>query len=130
MDTLPIGSIVQAPEPVPELTNLGHRIATGATWMVLQRIAVRGIGLVSTMILARLLIPADFGIVALATSLSALLDSLFEFGFDLALIHRQSEERAHYDSAWTLSVIRGLATAVILLIIAAPMGKLYDDPRL
>lgn len=115
--------------------SLTRRIATGATWMILQRLAVRGIGLVSTMILARLLIPADFGIVALATSLSALLDALFEFGFDLALIHRQTQldqegARRHYDSAWTLSVLRGLATAVILLTIAAPMGRLYDDARL
>src|SRR4051812_9934328 len=77
--------------------SLSRRIATGATWMILQRLAVRGIGLVSTMILARLLIPADFGIVALATGIAALLDALFEFGFDLALIHRQTTDRTHYD---------------------------------
>lgn len=114
-------------KPAPSLTR---RIATGAVWMILQRLAVRGIGLISTMILARLLIPADFGIVALATSLSALLDALFEFGFDLALIHKQSTDRAHYDSAWTLSVLRGLATALVLLAIAQPMAALYADPRL
>jgi O-antigen/teichoic acid export membrane protein len=110
--------------------SLARRIATGATWMILQRLAVRGIGLVSTMILARLLIPADFGIVALATSLAALLDALFEFGFDLALIHRQTTDRKHYDSAWTLSVLRGGITALLLLAIAHPMGALYADPRL
>lgn len=113
--------------PAPSLTR---RIATGAIWMILQRLAVRGIGLISTMILARLLIPADFGIVALATSLAALLDALFEFGFDLALIHRQTADRTHYDSAWTLSVLRGLVTAVLLLAIAVPMGALYGDARL
>lgn len=115
--------------------SLTRRIATGAIWMILQRLAVRGIGLVSTMILARLLIPADFGIVALATSLAALLDALFEFGFDLALIHRQTPltqegARTHYDSAWTLSVLRGVIGAAILLAVAAPMGALYGDPRL
>lgn len=124
-------AIVQE-SPAPSLTR---RIATGAAWMILQRLAVRGIGLVSMMILARLLVPADFGIVALATSLSALLDALFEFGFDLALIHRQTRldqagDRAHYDSAWTLTVLRGLATALILVAIAVPMGLLYGDPRL
>ncbi|MHB1204996.1 MAG: lipopolysaccharide biosynthesis protein, partial [Rhodospirillaceae bacterium] len=119
-------SITEAAAP----PSLSRRIATGATWMILQRLAVRGIGLVSTMILARLLIPADFGIVALATSLAALLDSLFEFGFDLALIHRQTSDRKHYDSAWTLSVLRGVVTALLILAIAKPMGALYNDPRL
>ena len=114
----------------PATPSLSRRIATGATWMILQRLAVRGIGLVSTMILARLLIPADFGIVALATSLAALLDALFEFGFDLALIHRQTNDRKHYDSAWTLSVLRGVITALLLLAIAKPMATLYGDPRL
>ena len=119
-------SAVEDPAP----PSLSRRIATGATWMILQRLAVRGIGLVSTMILARLLIPADFGIVALATSLAALLDAVFEFGFDLALIHRQTTDRKHYDSAWTLSVLRGVITALLLLAIAEPMAQLYGDSRL
>jgi O-antigen/teichoic acid export membrane protein len=113
-----------------EKGSLARRIATGATWMVLQRWAVRAIGLVSMTLLARLLVPADFGIVALATSMAAVLDALLELGFDLALIQSQSNERKHYDSAWTLSVIRGVVTASLLLIGARPIANLYGDSRL
>ena len=126
----PAEDIAEHTAPPNAGASLSRRIATGATWMILQRLAVRAIGLVSTMVLARLLIPADFGIVALATTFAALLDSLFEFGFDLALIHRQTTDRTHYDSAWTLSVLRGVITALLLLAIAKPMGALYADPRL
>ena len=109
--------------------DLGHRMVKGATWMVFQRMAIREIGLISTIVLARLLVPADFGVVALATGIAAILDSLLELGFDLALIQNQSDGRARYNTAWTLSIIRGLFTGIVLLIGAEPMAMLYEDAR-
>jgi len=79
----------------------------GAAWNVLFRAADRGIGLVSTVILARLLIPADFGLVALATSLIGLLTLLGDFGFDLVLIQHPNAQRRHFDTVWTFNVAFG-----------------------
>lgn len=112
------------------LPSLGHRIAAGATWIVLQRLAVRFIGLISTIILARLLVPEDFGLVALATTLLAVLETLLELGFDLALIQRQTSDRSQYDTAWTLSIARGLLTALLFVAAAYPLAAMYNDPRL
>lgn len=112
------------------MSGLGHRIATGATWIVLQRLAVRIIGLVSTVILARLLVPEDFGLVALATTMLAVLETLLELGFDLALIQKQSADRSQYDTAWTLSIVRGVLTALLFVAAAYPLAGFYDDPRL
>ena len=109
--------------------DLWHRMVKGATGMAFQRMAIRLIGLVSTIVLARPLLPADFGVVALATGLAAILDSLLELGFDLALIQNQSDGRARYNTAWALSVLRGLFTALILLVGAVPMAALYEDAR-
>ena len=47
------------------------QIARGAAWMVLFRLFDRSVGIVSTTILARLLVPADFGLVAMAMSVIA-----------------------------------------------------------
>ena len=52
--------------------SLGRSMEAGAGWMILMRLADRGIGLVSLAILARLLLPEDFGLVALAVSIIAL----------------------------------------------------------
>ncbi len=112
------------------MSGLGHRIATGATWIVLQRLAVRIIGLISTVILARLLVPADFGLVALATTMLAVLETLLELGFDLALIQKQSADRSQYDTAWTLSIARGVLTALLFVAAAYPLADFYNDPRL
>jgi lipopolysaccharide exporter len=110
--------------------SVRRRMAHGAGWMLLQRLAVRCIGLVSTIVLARLLVPGDFGIVALATGFQGVIESFAELGFDLALIQRQTSERAAYDTTWTLCVIRGVLIAVALLALADMVAGYYGDPRL
>lgn len=110
--------------------NLGRRVAKGATWVALLRFSVRSIGLVSTIILARLLVPQDFGLVALAMMTVALLDTMAQFGFESALVRDQKAGRAHYDTAWTLAVLRGLCTALVLVAAAEPIARFYEDDRL
>lgn len=104
-------------------------MAKGAVWMVLFRLAERSIGLISTLFLARLLVPADFGLVAMAMSIVAALETLTAFSFDLALIQNARAERRHYDTAWTFNVVFGLATALILLALAGPVAAFYAEER-
>ncbi len=98
--------------------------------MVIARVTDRTIGLVSVVILARLLVPADFGLVAMATALLSLLELLSTFGVDMALIQNTSASRRHFDTAWTFNVIMGAAIGLALLTIAAPAAQFYDEPRL
>jgi lipopolysaccharide exporter len=114
--------------PLPR--DLGRRMAQGAAWMIALRLAIRGIGVVSVVVLARLLAPADFGLVAIATSLAGALAIMSEFGFQVALIQNQAADRRHYDTAWTLGVVRGLLVAGTLAIFARPLAAMFADPRL
>lgn len=98
----------------------GKKIAVGSAIMVAKRWAVRLLSLVSTMILARLLAPADFGLLALALSFSMLFEVLAEFNFDLALIRKSDVDDSHYHTAWTLNVI-GNTTIALALALAAPL---------
>ncbi|MDX6749971.1 lipopolysaccharide biosynthesis protein [Geminicoccaceae bacterium 1502E] len=105
-------------------------MAVGAAWMVGLRLAVRGLGLVSTLLLARLLTPEDFGLVALATTVAALLEIASEFNFDLALIRDQKAGRTDYDTAFTLDILKGLLIGLLLWLCAAPAAVFFEDPRL
>jgi lipopolysaccharide exporter len=98
----------------------GKKIAVGSAIMVAKRWSVRVLSLVSTMILARLLAPADFGLLALALSFSMLFEVLAEFNFDLALIRKQELDDSHYHTAWTLNVI-GNSLIALALALAAPL---------
>jgi len=112
------------------LGDLGSRITSGAAWMVLARVVTRAMGLVSTVIVARLLAPADFGLVAMATSLYALVVILGKFNFDEAVIQRTAPERAHYDTAWTLNLALGVGGALVLVALARPAAAFFGEPRL
>jgi len=110
--------------------SLGTRIAAGAAWMVVFRLLDRSIGIVSVVILARLLVPADFGLVAMATAIIAIIELLSAFNFDMALIQNQQATRAHYDTAWTMNVAMAGACALLIAAAALPAGAFYGDPRL
>ena len=105
-------------------------MAKGAAWMIAFKFISLGLGLVSTLILARLLVPADFGLVSMAMVLIAVLELLGAFNFDLALIHDQNAERHHYDTVWTFTVCYGLFSALILVLGAGSFARFYNEPRL
>ena len=104
-------------------------MAIGIVWMVMARLIDRSIGLVSTIMLARLLAPEDFGLVAIATAVAAILDLFGAFNFDLALIQRRKAEDHHYNTAWTFNVLFGIACALVIALGAPAIAEFYEDPR-
>jgi O-antigen/teichoic acid export membrane protein len=111
-------------------SNLGKRMAKGALWTVLMRFTVRSIGVVSMVVLARLLLPADFGLVVLATMVVGFVELACEFEFGTYLIRSQGIDRSYYDTAWTLSVLRGALIAVVLAASASVAADFFAEPRL
>lgn len=105
-------------------------MATGAVWMIGMRLSIAVLGFASTLILARLLVPADFGLIVLGTSMLAAFDMLISFRFDIALIQKQDTTREDYDTAWTLNQILGAALAVMLCLAAVPASVFFEEPRL
>jgi lipopolysaccharide exporter len=110
--------------------KVGRQVAAGAAWMVALKFIERGIGFVSTLVLARLLLPSDFGLVAMAMAVFAFVEIAGSFGFDLALIRKRDASRALYDSAWSLSVGYGALSGVALLALAYPSAAFFKEPRL
>jgi lipopolysaccharide exporter len=105
-------------------------IAKGAVWMVLFKLADRALGLISVVILARLLVPADFGLVAMAMTIIAFIDIATTLSFDIALIQKPDPTRAHYDTAWTLNIALGVGCALVIAALAYPAALFYNEPRL
>jgi O-antigen/teichoic acid export membrane protein len=110
--------------------SLGKRVAKSAAWMVMKRLAFKAIGLVSTLILVRLLAPEAFGLAAIASTAYDALNTVSEFSFSLALVKMRNPTRAHFDSAWTLIVLRGFAIGAVMFISAPWISDAMRDPRL
>lgn len=105
-------------------------MARGAAWMVAFRLFDRSIGIVSTAVLARLLVPADFGLVAMAMSVIAVIELATAFSFEVALIQKADPQRSHYDTAWTLNILMALGGALVTTALSFPASSWYGDPRL
>ena len=112
------------------MQNINQRMAKGILWMVGARLLDRSVGIVSTLILARLLVPGDFGLIAMATAIGGMLDLLGSFSFDVALIQKTNTERRHYDTVWTFNVIFGMVCTAGLILLAGPAASYYNEPRL
>ena len=120
--------------PAPALPSDGpslvEKTATGMGWVVGWRAMTRLMGLVSSLILVRLLAPADFGLVALATTFVLSIDSLSFIGVEDAVVRERNPDRGAYDTAFTLNALRGLATALLVAALAQPVAAFFEEPRL
>lgn len=112
------------------MNQVRRRMAVGVVWTTLTRFGIKSIGLISTLILARLLVPQDFGLVAMATSLMAALELTTAFSFDVALIRDRNAEVTHYNTVWTLNILFASFVAVALLVLAGATANFYSEPRL
>jgi O-antigen/teichoic acid export membrane protein len=106
------------------------KLTRGAGWLAATRVLINLIGFASTLLLARLLVPADFGLVAIATTVAAIVASVTELSMGSALVQHDNPQRVHFDSAWTLSLVRSVLVGIVIAALTIPITHFYGDPRL
>jgi O-antigen/teichoic acid export membrane protein len=111
------------------MSSFKGKILKGMAWTVSFRFGQRFMGLISTLIMVRVLSPRDFGIVAMGTAVGAVLNALSSFGFDQTLIQRRALDRIHLDTAWTINQIVSFAAAAVLLLLSPAVAAYYGDSR-
>ncbi len=86
------------------------------------------LGLVRTVILARLLLPGDIGLVHLALSVIGGLHAFATTGLQPALIHRRDVDAAVLNTAWVISTLRGVLLCAILVGVAPFLADFFNQP--
>jgi lipopolysaccharide exporter len=107
-----------------------NRVARGAVVSVVTRWADRALGLVSTLVLARLLAPNDFGVIAMASIAVGLVSVVTDLGVNLALLQKQDATRADFDTAWTMRIIQTSVASVALVGLAPFASDYFRDDRI
>jgi O-antigen/teichoic acid export membrane protein len=97
--------------------------------MVGQRWGIRLLGLLNTVVMARILMPSEYGIVAMATVVVGLVQAFLDFGAGTALLRKASLDRDDIDSAWTLRVLQGLAICIVISVAAPFASHYFSEPR-
>ncbi len=111
-------------------TSILQKTAQGAGWVVAWRMMTRTLGLFSTLVLVRLLAPADFGLVALASSFSVSIEAFSWIGIEEGVIRHTAPTPVLYDTAFTLSVLRGALIGLLIAAAAVPGAAFFGEPRL
>jgi len=109
---------------------LGRKTVVGSSAIIGARIVSRLFDTATMVILARVLQPTDFGIVAIAASLVAVTEAMLELPVHQGLLRLSEISRAQNDTAFTLSAMRGLLLTTLLLLAAWPFARFYGDGRL
>ena len=110
--------------------SLTRKTIVGTAWLLLWRVVTRSLGLVSTLVLARLLVPADFGLVAMATTFAAGVEALSQLGLQDALVRRREDGFDLHHTAFTLQLGRALVTAAVIAAGAPAAAAWFAEPRL
>lgn len=108
--------------------TLSQRVVRGGFWVFTLRIASRGLSLVRTIVLARVLAPADFGLMGIALLAMSALETFSQTGFQAALIQKKEDIEDYLDTAWTISALRGFVLFAVLYLAAPYIALFFDTP--
>ena len=87
----------------------------GLSWMGALRVVTRSLALVKIAILARILVPAQFGIYGIATLVLGFLEMLTETGINIFLIQKNKKVDEYVNSAWVVSIVRGFLISFLMV---------------
>jgi O-antigen/teichoic acid export membrane protein len=112
------------------LANLkGHTISSGAVTMSAQG-AKFLLNLVSTMILARLLTPRDFGLVAMVTTVTSFLRVFKDAGLSIATVQREKITQAQVSNLFWINVAVSALSTLVVAGLAPAVARFYHNPRI
>lgn len=111
--------------------RLFARVLRSSSWLVLGYGGSQFMRLVSNLILARLLFPEAFGLMALVSVVTVGLMMFSDVGIGPAIAQNErGDDQSFLDTAWTIQVIRGFALWGAAWALAWPTAWLYDAPEL
>ncbi|MBD5312394.1 MAG: lipopolysaccharide biosynthesis protein [Bacteroides sp.] len=110
--------------------SLKHRTVKGTIWSSIERFSVQGILFIVTIIMARLLTPADYGLVGMLAIFIAVSQSLIDSGFSQALIRKQDRSEIDNSTVFYFNIVVGIILYIILYLCAPLIAKFYSEPKL
>lgn len=105
------------------------RSIQGGKWMVYSAITQKALSIVTFFILARLLAPGDYGIMAIIFMVINFFQYFTEHGFEQALIQRQKNIEGFLNEVWTLNVLKSFLIFGLIYWLAGPISGFFHAPE-
>jgi lipopolysaccharide exporter len=120
------------PEGAPPSTEgrLDSRVVRSVPWTLLTYAGNRGIGFIGSIVLARLLLPSDFGLIALAGSITLALNHLRDLGFAATIISRHDLSRHAQGTILTMMICLSIALGLVGVAVAPLVARAFHEADL
>ena len=110
--------------------SLKSKSIIAVVWDILGSLSTQGIQFVISIILARILTPADFGLIGMSMVIIAISQIFIDLGFSSALIQNDNNAKSTYDSVFVLNVVMGILLCALCFLLARPIGKYYGHEEI
>ena len=100
----------------------------GLRWVGTLRLITRAVSLARIAILARILSPVQFGVFGIAMLVTALLEVFTETGVNIILVQEKKDIKEYINSAWIVSIVRGIAISTIIFFSASFVSIFFHSP--
>jgi O-antigen/teichoic acid export membrane protein len=110
--------------------TLSQKTARSGVWVMGSFGFSKILGFIQTIILARLLLPEDFGLMGVCYIAIAAMAVFTETGFNQALIQRKDYNDDVLNTAWVIAVLRGLILFTLLFTLAPVISRFYDNAQI
>lgn len=110
--------------------SLKQKTTKGLLWSSVERFSNQGVQFVFSIILARLLSPSDFGIIAMITIFFAIAQSFVDSGFSNALVRKTNRREEDLSTCFYFNIGVGIIAYIVLFLIAPLVANFYNQPIL
>lgn len=112
--------------------NTGNTISTrqSLVFSFLDRYSSLAVGVITSMVIARLLTPAEIGVYSIVMVLLVFASTVRDFGAGQYLVQKKDLTTDDIRAVWTVQLGLGLALAVLILLCSYPVSKFYGDERM
>jgi O-antigen/teichoic acid export membrane protein len=129
-DVVPPLGIAGVETPANAEKPLGGTVLRGLVWLGGMRWVAQLFTWASTLIIARLLAPEDYGLVALATVLTGFLEVITDLGLGSALVQSRNPTQRDIEATMGATCLLGLGAAVLVALSAPLWAHIQNDPRI
>lgn len=106
-----------------------RRAGKALLWQIIQLGGDKLFFAIRILVLARLLTPEDFGLVAIATTAMGFFQSISDVGLIPALVQRKDITEKQYNSVWTIGILRASLITGVLITCAPLIAIVFDEPQ-
>jgi teichuronic acid exporter len=110
--------------------SLRNKATTGLFWSAFERFGQQGCAFVVQLVLARLLAPEEFGLIAMVVVFVLLCNTLVECGFGRAIVQRKNVDDLDLNTVFYFNILTGCLISIGLCFLAPYIARFYGEPRL